>query len=130
MGLHRVRHDWSDLAAAAAALSNFRTKEKTYRFASSKLLYPTIYYFLNAVCLDTICVSLTCMKVTCKNYLALDYFLKQLDYTLNTITKTLALSQSKWWEVRSGCQVLCMLADPDLMDSERRYFKTMIWLEY
>lgn len=122
----------TNIFSSSIALNSFKPKERLqgcFLFDSC----PTTFCSYSIVCFDTIFVSLKCNnKGTYKSCPALDKFpkTKHPGYTLNTVTKTLAFSQSKWWGVQNGCQVLCMLAAPDLMDSERRYFKTMIWLKY
>ena len=46
MGWHRVGHDWSDLAAAAAAALNFSSV--TYANASLEYHMPAIFHFSKA----------------------------------------------------------------------------------
>lgn len=90
---------------------------------------PVLQPFTLIVSFDTIRMSLIFnKKVTHKNCPALDKFLKRLDCTLNTITRTLALSQGVWGGVQKRMPGFMHLAARDLMGSERRYFKTMIWL--
>ena len=46
MGLHRVGHDWSDLAAAAAAGIDTCRKLFCFPFLLSALSYPTLLFLL------------------------------------------------------------------------------------
>ena len=49
MGLHRVGHDWSDLAAAAATVENKKTYKHTYSQESWHPLGETVHTYTNQI---------------------------------------------------------------------------------
>ena len=68
MGSHRVGHDWSDLAAAAAAEFNSSTPNRSFRF------YEAIILNTNKENWCRILKSIYCLEIPPNYYLKLSFF--------------------------------------------------------